>query len=182
MMTTNLDLDPAPNFRKQSNGYEIERRFLVSNDDWRTHATSTHPLSDGIARFGLGKVRVRIDDTRAWITFKGPRQGARRLELEYPIPANEAVRILQALRPDLLVEKLRYRVPFAKHLWSVDVHSKPFGGLITAEVELADQREHFEIPSWAGREITKSFEVEVLHWLRTGESGRDAGNRCHATD
>ncbi|HKY81903.1 MAG TPA: CYTH domain-containing protein [Sphingobium sp.] len=169
-MTASLALDHVPHLRKESKGYEIERRFLVANDAWRTHATGMHALSDGIVRFGMGKVRVRIDETRAWVTFKGPRDGSRRLELEYPIPAEDAVRILLALRPDLLIEKIRYQVPFGRHLWSVDVHSRPFGGLITAEVELADQRDHVEIPSWAGREITQSFEAEVLHWLRTGES------------
>jgi CYTH domain-containing protein len=60
---------------------EIERKFLVLSDAWREAATGSQRLRDGIlARFGDGKVRVRIADNQAWLTVKGPRMCLRRSE------------------------------------------------------------------------------------------------------
>ena len=44
---------------------EIERRFLLANDDWRRAVTMSESFQDGlIARFDLGKLRVRLAPTR----------------------------------------------------------------------------------------------------------------------
>ena len=40
---------------------EIERKFLVTNDYWKREVIKRERLLDGlIARFGEGKVRVRL--------------------------------------------------------------------------------------------------------------------------
>jgi CYTH domain-containing protein len=56
---------------------EIERKFLVSNDDWRRLAVRSVRLRDGlIAAYKDRKVRVRIaGDAIATVAIKGPRIG-----------------------------------------------------------------------------------------------------------
>jgi CYTH domain-containing protein len=46
---------------------EIERKFQLANESWRTGVIQTYSLTDGlIARFGEGKIRYAGD--HAWIT------------------------------------------------------------------------------------------------------------------
>ena len=52
---------------------EIERKFLLANDAWKHEVRKSEHLRDGlIARFGDGKVRVRLAESSAWLTIKGP--------------------------------------------------------------------------------------------------------------
>ena len=39
-------------------------------------------------------------------------------------------------------------------LWEVDEFHGANDGLVIAEVELADEHQHIELPDWAGREVT----------------------------
>ncbi|SDB21405.1 CYTH domain-containing protein [Belnapia rosea] len=110
--------------------YEIERKFLVANDGWRAAASGSSRLRDGlIARFGSGKVRVRLDGDRGLLTVKGPRVGLRRAEYEYEIPAVEAEEMLRTLADGPIVEKTRFRVPHGSLTWEVDVHEGILAGL-----------------------------------------------------
>ena len=66
---------------------EIERKFLVANDGWRSAICDSEKLRDGlIGEFDGYKVRVRLGENRASIAVKGPRFGSRRTEFEYEIP------------------------------------------------------------------------------------------------
>ena len=70
---------------------EIERKFLLANDDWKREVIKCERLRDGLlARFGEGKVRVRLTESNAWLTIKGPREGISRPEFEYEIPRADA--------------------------------------------------------------------------------------------
>jgi CYTH domain-containing protein len=115
---------------------EIERKYLVVSDDWKADVISRHRLLDGIAPFGNGKVRIRIDEFRAWVTFKGPRTGVTRLEFEYAIPHHEAEEMLNVLCPSTMILKVRHFVGGSGMIWAVDVHERPFSGVTTAEIEL----------------------------------------------
>jgi adenylate cyclase len=60
---------------------EIERKFLVRGNDWR----QGRPLriSQGyLSRDKARTVRIRIAESRAYLTIKGPNQGATRAEYE----------------------------------------------------------------------------------------------------
>src|SRR6516225_1495252 len=58
---------------------EIERKFLLANDDWKGEVIKSDRLRDGlIARFGQGQVRVRVTESDAWLTIKGPREAMSR--------------------------------------------------------------------------------------------------------
>lgn len=136
-------------------GLEIERKFLVDDDGWRAGVTQIEHLRDGlIARFGGGKVRVRLAEGRAWIAVKGPRQGIARSEFEYEIPVADAEEILHTLCEGGVIEKTRHCVQHAGHTWSVDVHAGELAGVVLAEIELKGPEELFSIPPWLGREVT----------------------------
>jgi CYTH domain-containing protein len=134
---------------------EIERKFLVRSDAWRSAATESQHLMDGLlARFGDGKVRVRVADDRAWLTIKGPRSGLCRCEFEYEIAHADAEEILRTLCAGPVIEKTRHLVPHDGLIWQVDVHEGALAGLTLAEVELKDAEQAFTLPEWVGREVT----------------------------
>jgi adenylate cyclase len=135
-------------------GQEIERKFLVISSAWRSHVLRSQSLCDGLAPYGCGKVRVRLEEGCASITFKGPRIGASRLELEYTIPVREAEELICTLQPKRVLLKTRHWVPVRGIMWYVDVHESPFGGLVTAEVELDDEAQPLTPPPWVGEELT----------------------------
>jgi adenylate cyclase len=66
---------------------------------------------------------------------------------------NEARELLILCEPGL-VEKTRYLIYSGKHTIEVDVFHGSNEGLILAEVELSEEREIFEKPSWLGKEVT----------------------------
>lgn len=148
-------------------GLEIERKFLVANDGWREHVTGRRHLRDGlIARFGEGKVRVRIDADRAWITLKGARSGIARPEFEYPVPVADALAMLDTLCDGPVPEKTRHLVPFDGLVWEVDVFDGPLAGLTFAEVELPGIDHLLRLPPWAGREVTGDPQFRQASLLR----------------
>jgi adenylate cyclase len=49
-----------------------------------------------------------------------------------------------------IIDKVRYIVIYREKIWEIDVFYGDNEGLVLAEVELHDEHEKFEIPSWAG--------------------------------
>ena len=87
---------------------EIERKFLVANDGWRSAICDSEKLRDGlIGEFEGCKVRVRLGGNRASIAVKGPRFGSRRTEFEYEIPKADAEAMLNTVCGEPCVEKTR---------------------------------------------------------------------------
>jgi len=75
----------CPKLQLHHSPVEIERKFLVSNDEWRQFAIRSVRLRNGlIAAYKDRKVRVRItgDDT-ATVAIKGSRIGIAQAEFEY---------------------------------------------------------------------------------------------------
>ena len=135
---------------------EIERKFLVVSDAWKHDVLKSEHLRDGlIARFGEGKVRVRLTESGASLTIKGPRNGIVRQEFEYEIPRAHAEQMLQTLcRADPILEKVRHTVPFGGLNWTIDVYMGPLAGLVFAEVELEHPNQEVQLPPWVGEEVT----------------------------
>jgi adenylate cyclase len=132
---------------------EIERKFLVTRDDWRELARPGRRFCQGrIAEGPNGKVRIRRAGDQAFITFKGPRHGIARAEFEYPIPVADAEELLKRFCEKPLVEKTRHEVPCEGRVWEVDVYAGL--DLTLAEVELEREDEPVRKPSWVGREVT----------------------------
>jgi adenylate cyclase len=134
---------------------EIERKFLVANEGWRSAIVGSQKLRDGLlARLGDGNVRVRLSQDAAWITLKGPRVGLRRAEFEYEIPRDEAEAMLRTFCTGPLVEKTRYYVADGPLIWMVDVHEGDLAGIVFAEIELDCESQPLPLPAWIGREVT----------------------------
>jgi adenylate cyclase len=133
---------------------EIERKFLITGDDWRGLGQGTHYRQGYLSVEPGRSVRVRLAGDGAWLTIKGRTEGMARAEYEYPIPAAEAAEMLDTLCIQPLIEKVRYRIEHAGHTWEVDEFSGDNAGLVLAEVELAAPDEAVELPAWIGREVT----------------------------
>ena len=103
---------------------------------------------------GKASIRIRIkDDSAATLTVKSRPADLRRLELEYDIPVLEA-QALMKLRQGSIIEKVRHIIPCGDLAWEVDAFSGDNYGLVIAEIELRDEHQHVELPSWVGAEIT----------------------------
>jgi len=135
-------------------GVEIERKFLVEGDAWRTQGEATLLRQGYLSLDPARTVRVRIDGENAFLTIKGKSVGASRGEWEYPIPVPDAAELLDGLCQQPLVEKFRHRIASGPHTWEVDEFLGANAGLVVAEIELAFEDEAFEKPDWLGREVT----------------------------
>lgn len=133
-------------------GVEIERKFLVTGDAWRS-GSATHIRQGYLSREPAHTVRVRIAGTHAFLTIKGPNAGPRRAEYEYPIPRVDADELLALCEPPV-IDKVRYVVPHAGMRWEVDEFFGVNAGLVVAEIELPAVDQPFVRPPWLGAEVT----------------------------
>lgn len=135
---------------------EIERKFLVNGTQYRTAAYSHYDMVQGYIAHENGRsVRVRITDSEAIMTIKGPsdQRGMSRYEWNHVIPADEARELLE-LHQGGLIEKTRYLVHSGPHVFEIDEFHGENDGLVMAEVELGSEDEPFEKPSFIGKEVT----------------------------
>ena len=133
-------------------GTEIERKFLVRGDDWRT-GQGVCFQQGYLNRDKERTVRVRIADAKAFLAIKGINTGSTRVEFEYEIPAGDAEQLLKiCVGP--LIEKTRHTVVYAGMTWEIDEFNGANEGLVVAEVELQKEDQCFEHPEWLGPEVT----------------------------
>ncbi|TDW20716.1 CYTH domain-containing protein [Rhizobium azibense] len=134
---------------------EIERKFLVCNDSWRTSVVVSHTLQQGyLSRHRERSVRIRvIDGTSARLTVKFASRGLAREEYEYNIPVFEACELLRHVNGTVL-EKTRYIVSHGDAIWEIDVYSGAYEGLTIAEIEMSNEHDVLALPGWLGREVT----------------------------
>ncbi len=142
-------------------GIEIERKYLVTGDGWRSAAHAVIPMAQGYINdtaaleSGAQKasVRVRIQGEQAFLNFKSREIGHTRQEFDYPIPVDDA-RALLALCVGGLIDKRRHLVRHAGLVWEVDEFLGANAGLVVAEVELEHADQAIDLPDWAGAEVT----------------------------
>ena len=134
---------------------EIEKKFLVKGDFRNEVFKTVHIVQGYLSRVPERVVRIRIKDDKGFITIKGKNVGATRFEWEKEIPVEEAKKLLELCEPGL-VDKTRYLIKNTdgKHTWEVDVFHGNKEGIIIAEIELNDENEPFDKPSWLGEEVT----------------------------
>jgi len=134
---------------------EIERKFLVVNDKWREHVSSSDYFCQGyLSNTAKCSIRVRVSDEKGYLNLKSATLDIQRSEYEYEIPRHEAEEMLDNFCEDSLIKKTRYYVRHDKHQWEVDVFDGANAGLIVAEIELGNIDESFTKPDWAGREVS----------------------------
>ncbi|TRZ46496.1 CYTH domain-containing protein [Robertkochia solimangrovi] len=135
---------------------EIERKFLVTGNEYRRMAKTQRRIAQGYLNTHPERtVRVRIADDLAYMTVKGLSNdtGTTRFEWEKEIPKNEAEALLE-LSETAVIDKTRYEVDFKGHVFEVDEFYGENEGLVIAEIELNDESESFEKPDWLGLEVT----------------------------
>jgi adenylate cyclase len=135
---------------------EIERKFLVVSDDFKTQAFAKNKIAQGyISTNPERTVRVRIKGNQGFLTIKGAgnASGLSRFEWEKEIDLQEAEQLLKLCEKGV-IEKVRHEVNVGKHVYEVDVFEGENDGLIIAEIELESENEDFEKPNWLGEEVT----------------------------
>ena len=135
-------------------GKEIERKFLLKNDNWRG-VEGTRYRQGYLSTEKERTVRVRIVGDQGYLTIKGASVGATRLEFEYEIPVEDVDELLNDLCAKPLIEKNRHEVEYAGSVWEIDEFFGANQGLIIAELELRTEDEQFSKPSWIGKEVTE---------------------------
>lgn len=134
---------------------EIERKFLLLNQDWQEHTNAElHIVQGYLATNKFSSTRIRIQNEIANINIKSATLGISRTEFEYAIPVEDARLMLDDLCIKPVIAKTRFTVEHMNHTWEIDVFSAENEGLIVAEIELSSPDEAFEKPSWIGKEVS----------------------------
>ncbi|WP_424003439.1 CYTH domain-containing protein [Maribacter sp. IgM3_T14_3] len=135
---------------------EIERKFLVKSDDYKSFASSKTRIVQGFLNTDPNRtVRVRIKGDLGFITVKGKSNetGTSRFEWEKEISVDEAESLMKLCEKGIL-EKSRYEISVGQHTYEVDEFYGDNLGLTVAEIELRSENENFEKPDWLGEEVT----------------------------
>jgi len=134
---------------------EIERKFLVRKEIWDgVEKAESKQIKQGyLSRDEEAVIRVRIANDIGLLAIKGRRENISRMEFEYTIPLEEA-RALHSLVAANLIEKTRYKINHHGKSWDVDIFHGLNEGLYMAEIELESTEEEFDLPEWAGKEVS----------------------------
>ncbi|MCU7904672.1 MAG: CYTH domain-containing protein [Candidatus Thiodiazotropha sp. (ex Epidulcina cf. delphinae)] len=134
---------------------EIERKYLVINDNWKDSVVRQVAIKQGyLATTPKVGIRVRLAGEEANLNIKSKTVGLSRSEYEYPILLEDAREMLENLVAGAVIDKVRYKVRCGDHLWDLDVFHGANRGLLVAEVELTSEEETFQMPDWAGEEVS----------------------------
>ncbi len=135
---------------------EIERKFLVTSSDFIKESYAHFEIAQGYLNTDAERtVRVRIKGDKSFLTIKGigNESGVSRFEWEKEIPLEDG-KNLMFLCEKGAIQKTRYLIKKGIHTFEVDVFHGENNGLIIAEIELSDEKEFFEKPTWLGEEVT----------------------------
>jgi len=134
---------------------EIERKFLLVDDGWRTAVTRSIVMRQGyMGSSPAVSIRVRVAGDDAWLNFKSATLGIARQEYEYAIPRTDADEMLASFCGERCLDKTRHLVPWAGHVWEIDEFHGANAGLVVAEIELDSEAEAFTRPPWIGAEVS----------------------------
>ncbi len=135
---------------------EIERKYLVRNEDYKALATHVYHIRQGyICRDVERTIRIRQRDNEVFLTIKSkPQEGILgHFEYEHKVPQSAADGLF-ALCEAEIIDKHRYLVPWQDVVIEVDVFHSENEGLIIAEIELQSEDQQVALPTWLGEEVT----------------------------
>ena len=144
---------------------EIERKFLVTSEAFKTEALKQMHIKQGFLNTDKERtVRVRLKGNKGFLTIKGEssNKGLSRFEWEKEISKQDAQSLLSLCEKGI-IDKVRYEIPIGKHLFEVDEFFGDNRGLIVAEVELNSENESFLKPDWLGDEVTGQIKYYNSH-------------------
>ncbi len=140
-----------------SENIEIERKFLVLDESYKSMATEKHTIEQGYLCKDPDKtVRVRIWDDKGFLTIKSAKNqvGFSRFEWEREISLSDAKELMSLALPGK-IEKTRWIIPANQtRVWEVDEFHGRLEGFVMAEIELGSEEETFVKPTFIGAEVT----------------------------
>ncbi len=142
-------------------GIEIERKFLLKDDSWRSSVKSSTVFKQRYLPFRSApnhiSGRIRIAGERAYLTMKSAAKGFSRSEFEYEIPLADAEHMLEQFCAGNAINKIRHIVDYLGYRWEIDEFLGENAGLIIAELELESESSQFPLPPWLGEEVTGDY-------------------------
>ena len=135
-------------------GLEIERRFIIKNDQWKEFVTHKTFIEQGYLSNNLEDwiIRLRFDGKNFKIALKKHIKNFTNYEYEYSIPTNEGKSIMATLKDT--IKKERYFLEVDQRNWIVDCFKDKNFPLKIAEIELIEEKEEVIIPTFLSKEIT----------------------------
>ena len=133
---------------------EIERRFLIKNDNWKKFINKKVYIEQGYFSKSLDGwiIRVRHIGKNSKIAFKKHIKGFTNFEFEYSIPRSDAETIMSNLSNK--IKKDRFFLEIGKKSWIIDCFKEKNYPLEIAEIELSNEKVDLFLPSFISNEIT----------------------------
>ena len=133
---------------------EIERRFLIKNDNWKEFITKKIFIEQGYLSKSLDNwiIRIRFTGKDYKIALKKHIESFTSFEFEYSIPRKDGETIMSNLSNT--IKKERFFLEIEKKSWIIDCFKENNYPLEIAEIELSDEEEDLILPSFISKEIT----------------------------
>ena len=133
---------------------EIERRFLVKNNNWKEFITKKIIIEQGYLSKSLNDwiIRIRFTGKDYEIALKKHIESFTNFEFEYSIPRNDGETIMSNLSNT--IRKERFYLEIEKKFWIIDCFKEKNYPLEIAEIELSNEKEDLSLPTFISKEIT----------------------------
>ena len=133
---------------------EIERRFLIENDNWKEFVTKKIFIEQGYLSTSLDDwiIRIRFTGKDYKIALKKYIESFTNFEFEYSIPQKDGETIMSNISNT--IKKERFFLEVEKKSWTIDCFKENNYPLEIAEIELSNEEEDLSLPSFISKEIT----------------------------
>ena len=133
---------------------EIERRFLIKNNNWKKFITRKILIEQGYLSKSLDDwiIRIRFTGKDYKIALKKHIESFTNFEFEYSITRKDGETIMSNLSST--IKKERFYLEIEKKSWIIDCFKEKNYPLEIAEIELSNEEEDFSLPSFISKEIT----------------------------
>ena len=133
---------------------EIERRFLIKNDNWKEFIQKKVFIEQGYLSKDLDDwiIRIRFTGKDFKIALKKHIKSFTNYEFEYTIPRKEGETIMSNITN--IIKKERFLLEVERKSWIVDCFKENNYPLEIAEIELPNEEEDLFLPSFISKEIT----------------------------
>ena len=135
-------------------GLEIERRFLIKNDQWKKFVTHKSDIEQGYLSSNINDwiIRIRFNGADFKIALKKHISNFTNFEFEYSIPFRDGEKIMSTLTNT--IKKERFFLEVDDKNWIIDCFKDKNYPLVIAEIELDEEKEKIILPRFLSREIT----------------------------
>ena len=134
--------------------FEIERRFLIKNDNWQEFISKKIVIEQGYLTKSLDDwiIRIRFTGKDFKIALKKHTESFTNFEFEYSIPQKDGETIMSNISNT--IKKERFFLEVEKKSWIIDCFKENNYPLEIAEIELSNEEEDLFLPSFISNEIT----------------------------